>query len=128
MHQARLIPEISLPLEALKTADLNIAFSADEVRRDKDSFKNLVLEAKVFNGKLNIPIMSVNGSRQGPYRSSLTIDPTDAGNADVRIDIKAEDMLLNLFDPPQEALSTLPLYDLEFHGQGKGGDLRELAA
>lgn len=127
LRPKRLIPDIPLPLEALKTADLVLAFSADEIRRSNDSLRNLVVEVNVLDGRLDMPVMSINGSLQGQYRSSLTISPADAGDADVVIDIEAENMLLNLFNRPHDALSTLPLYDLEFHANGKGGDLRKLA-
>lgn len=127
-RQERLIPALPLPLEALKKADLTLAFNADEIRRNNDSLKNLVLEADVLDGNLSIPIMSIHGTRQGHYRSSLTISPTNTDNADVKIDITAENILLNLINHPQDRLSELPLYDLEFHATTKGGDLRELAA
>ncbi len=66
--------------------------------------------------------------RQGHYQSSLTINPTGADDADVKIDISAKKMLLNLINQTPDKLSALPLYDLEFHAAGSGGDLRELAA
>ena len=124
----RLIPATPLPLKALKTADIALTFKAEEIRRKNDSLRNLVLEANVLDGHLNIPSVSFHGKRQGQYQSSLTINPTDADNADVKIDISAEKMLLNLIKQTPDKLSELPLYDLEFHATGSGGDLRELAA
>ena len=122
----RLIPATPLPLDILSAADMNIKLSIAELELQKIVFKNLSLEAGVLNGGLNIPKFYLEGPR-GRFNTSVTIDPTDASNADVSLNFNAENFILNFLNQPEDKLHQVPVFDTQGSFKGKGSNLQELA-
>ena len=123
----RLIPETPLPLDALNAADIELKLNVTELQYWKDSSRNLVLEAKVKAGTLDIPVFAFEAPT-GKLKSSLSVRPTSADQADVSFDAAARDLVLNLSGHPDEMLDKVPSLHLDFQITGKGGNLQELAA
>jgi uncharacterized protein involved in outer membrane biogenesis len=125
-HPDRLIPAMPLPLEALAATDMIIDLDIAELRHRKDSIKNLDLKAELKDGRLIVPLLSLEGP-QGKSMSSFSIEPTGAGKADVNVDLSAEKMVFNFSGQSQDNLHLLPAIDIEFRANGSGGNLREVA-
>ncbi|GMR15249.1 MAG: hypothetical protein BMS9Abin30_0874 [Gammaproteobacteria bacterium] len=79
-----------------------------------------------YLSKLQIKQLDFEGPR-GKIRSSLSIIPRDTKMADVKVDLSAEKLVLNLSGQPPENLSQSPAFDIQIHADGQGRDLRELA-
>ena len=122
----RLIPETPLPLEALASVDLSIELNVAELRYWQDSITDLVLELEQHDGSLNISQMSYKAPL-GSLSAALSINPTGSDQADVKVDLRTDDFVVNLSGLPDEMLDTVPAFDIVFHATGKGADVREVA-
>ena len=122
----RMIPEMPLPLAVFAAADITLILSVDEIRHQKESIKNLSLDAVLNAGQLDIRHLEFEGQR-GKFKSSFSITPTSAEAADVKIDFSAEKLILNLTGKELNWLDQAPSIDIEFHVSGNGRGLREIA-
>jgi len=122
----RLIPATPLPLDALASKDLQIKLDIGEIRYWQDSITDLVLDLEQQNGSLNVSQLSYKAPR-GSLNASLSINPTVADQADVKIDLSTKEFGFNLSDLPDEKLDQIPVFDIDFHGRGKGSNVREVA-
>ncbi|MFC1778078.1 AsmA-like C-terminal region-containing protein, partial [Pseudomonadota bacterium] len=122
----RLIPATPLPLDALAAADVLLRLNIAEVKYWKDSVRNLVLESGIKAGHLDVPEFSFEAPG-GKLRTSFSIQPTGADQADVKIDLDAEKLVLNLSGQPKEKLHLVPSFNLDFKITGKGSNLQEVA-
>ena len=122
----RLIPATPLPLDTLASADLLIKLDVAEVRYWQDSITDLVLNVEQQNGSLNISQLSYEAPL-GSLNASLSINPTGADQADVKIDLRTDHFVLNASGLPEEKLSQIPAFDVAFRASGKGANVREVA-
>ncbi|MDH3901658.1 MAG: AsmA family protein [Xanthomonadales bacterium] len=122
----RLIPATPLPLDVLASADLRITLNVAELRYWQDSITSLVLNVEQQNGSLNISQLSYEAPL-GAVSSSLSIDPTAAGQADVNIGLSTKGFSFNTSGLSEEKLRQVPAFDIEFHASGKGANVREVA-
>lgn len=122
----RLIPQIVLPLDAMAVADATIDLEVAELRHRTDSVKNLKLEAALQAGALDVPRLSLE-DRRGQLEARFSVTPTDTHNADVQVDLSAEEVIFNLSKQQPDRLSHAPAADIEFHASGNGSNLQELA-
>ena len=122
----RLIPATPLPLDALAAADVLLRLDIAEVKYWKDSVRNLVLESEIKAGHLNVPEFSFKAAN-GTLKTSFSIQPTGAGQADVKIGLGAEKLVLNISGQPKETLHLVPSFNLDFKITGKGSNLQEVA-
>ncbi len=122
----RLIPATPLPLDALASKDLQIKLDIGEIRYWQDSITDLVLDLEQQNGSLNVSQLSYEAPR-GSLNASLSINPTVADQADVKIDLSTKEFGFNLSGLPDEKLDQIPVFDIDFHGRGKGSNVREVA-
>ena len=122
----RLIPETPLPMNALTAIDGRLDIKIDEIRFRKDSLSDFMLEAVLRNGELQVPQFVLEGPR-GLARGNLDITAASPEKADVRLDLHADKLILNLSGQPEEKLDIVPAFDLDLNLHGSGGDLRELA-
>lgn len=124
--QQFMIPAIPLPLEALAVADISVSLHISELQHHKDSIKNLIFETELKAGSLNISEYSFEGPK-GTFKTSLSIQPTGANQANVNIDLSADNLALNLSGLPKEKLHDIPAMSLDFHASGRGSDTRQVA-
>ena len=124
--QQFMIPATPIPFEALAAADISINLHVSELQHMEDSINNLVFEAEVKAGSLNISEYSFEGPI-GTFNTSLSIQPTGANQADVIIDLSADKLVLNLSGLPDDKLHDIPAMSLDLHAQGRGGDTRQVA-
>jgi len=122
----RLIPATPLPLDALAAADVTVKLDIAELRHQRDSIKNLALEAGLQAGVLNISQLSLEGTR-GSLGASFSVRPTGTNMADVKVNLSAENLVLNLSGQPEDKLHQVPTIDIELRASGKGGNLQEVA-
>jgi len=122
----RLIPATPLPLDALASADLQIALNVTELRYWQDSITDLVLNGEQRNGRLNISQLSYEAPL-GHLNASLFINPTGADRADVKIDLSTRGFAFNVSGLSEEKLNQVPAFDIDLHANGKGGNVREVA-
>ena len=122
----RLIPATPLPLDALASADLQIKLDVAELRYWQDSITDLVLNLEQHNGSLKVPQLSYEAPL-GTVSSSLSIDPTGAGQADVNVGLSTKGFSFNVSGLSEEKLGQVPAFDIEFHARGKGANVREVA-
>ena len=122
----RIIPATPLPLDTLAALDGSIKLKIDELRHQEDSLRNLVLDAVLDNGALQVPHLTLEGPR-GNISGSLSINPITPDKADVRLNLHADQLVLNLTGQEEENLDTVPAFDLNVNVAGSGGNLRELA-
>lgn len=122
----RLIPAIPLPLDILAAADVSINLSIGELRHQQDRIRNLDFVAELQAGHLSVPQLSFEGPR-GRLRASLSIRPMGSGKADVRIELNAENFVLNLTGHPEDRLHQVPAVDIYLHFNGQGSNLQEVA-
>jgi len=122
----RLIPATPLPLDALASKDLQIKLDIGEIRYWQDSITDVVLNLEQRNGRLNISQLSYEAPL-GSLNASLSINPTGADQADVKIGLRTHDFVINMSGLPDEKLDTVPAFDADFQATGKGSDVREVA-
>lgn len=122
----RMIQAIPLPMDALSALDGTISLKIDELRRDKASMKNIVLEAELNEGHLVIPHLLFEGPK-GRVVTSLSVHPTGLGQADVTLDLLADNLILNISGQPKDKLDAAPHVDVILHADGRGANLQELA-
>jgi hypothetical protein len=122
----RVIPATPLPLDVFAARDLSISLKIAELRYLQDSITNLVLDAEQKAGSLNISQFALEAPR-GKVKASLSINPDQAHGADVKIDLSAKETILNISGVTADKLDQIPAFDIEFHANGKGGNLQELA-
>lgn len=122
----RLIPATPLPLDSLAAADIAISIDIVEMQHRKGSFRNLDLKATVQSGSLTVEQLSFDGPR-GKFSTTLSINPTDANTADVKIDLTAEKLVFNLSGQAQDKLHLVPAVDIIIHASGKGKNLQQVA-
>ena len=122
----RLIPATPLPLDALAAADISIRLNIVKLRHQKDSIRNLALEAELQAGSLRVEHLSLEGPR-GKLKTSLSIKPTGVNVADVKIDLSAEKFVFNFTGQAKDKLHQIPAIDINIHASGKGGNLQEVA-
>lgn len=122
----RLIPATPLPLDSIAAADISIDLNVDELRYRQDSITNLRLDLEQQAGslKLNEVFYEAPG---GTLNASFSIEPIGANTADVKIDMNTEKLLFNFSNLPDEKLSKVPVFDIDFHATGTGGTVREVA-
>ena len=125
-NKTRRIPATPLPLEALSALDGTFNFKIDELRHEIDSLHNIVLQAKLLDGHLNIPKLMLEGPR-GKSRASLSINPTTPDKAHVKVDLVSEKLVLNITGQSDEKLDEAPAFDLVARVNGVGGNLQEVA-
>jgi AsmA protein len=123
----RLIPATPLPLDLLNSADVDILLNIAELRFPKDSLKNLKLDVDVQAGVLQVQDFSFSAPG-GTFSTTLLVQPTDTNNANVKLDVSAEDFILNLKGVSADKLKETPTFDVEIHVNGRGSDLQKLAA
>lgn len=122
----RLIPAIPLPLDTLTAFNGKFDLRVNEIQYRKDSLRNVVLDAVLNNGALLVPQFTLEGPR-GNLSGNLDIIPASPAKADVRLDLHAEQFVLNLTGQPDANLDIVPAFDVNLDMRGSGGDLRELA-
>ncbi|MFC1701588.1 AsmA-like C-terminal region-containing protein [Pseudomonadota bacterium] len=122
----RLIPATPLPLDALASKDLHIKLNIGEIRYWQDSITDVILNVEQRNGRLNISQLSYEAPL-GNLHASLSINPTGSDKADVKIDLGAQDFVVNLSGLPEEKLDKVPAFDVDFHASGNGANIREVA-
>ena len=124
--KTRLIPPTPLPLDALDSADFSIKLGVSELRFHNDSIKNLALEAELSERVLNVPRVALEGPR-GSISSSFSVEPTSASHANIKLDLTANDLVLNLSGQPRENLHQVPALDFGINASGDGSTMQELA-
>lgn len=122
----RLIPATPLPLDALASVDLGIKLDVVELRYWQDSITDLVLNVEQKNGALNISQLSYEAPL-GSLNASLSINPTGADQADVKIDLSTDGFVVNASGLPEQKLDKVPAFDVSFHASGKGSNVRDVA-
>jgi len=122
----RLIPATPIPLKALAARDFSIKLNIGELRYLQDSITNLRVDLEQQAGSLNITELFYEAP-QGTLGATLSINPTNANTADVKLDLKTKDFVFNLSGIPEDTLTQVPAFDIYFHAEGKGSNLREVA-
>jgi len=122
----RLIPATPLPLDALAAADILVKINIEELRHLEDSIRNVVIDTEIKAGSLNVSQMSFEAP-MGNLRTSFSITPTQAGQADVKIDLDAEDLVLNISGMAREKLNQIPSLNLDFKVSGTGSNYQQVA-
>jgi uncharacterized protein involved in outer membrane biogenesis len=92
----------------------------------QDSLTNLVLRVEQQGGALNVKQLSYNAPR-GKVMATLSITPTQANVANVKIDLNAEDFIFNLAGAADDKLDQTPFFDIDFHASGNGANLQDVA-
>ena len=126
VERERVIPATPLPLDALNATDVLIRINIKEVRHREDSMRNLVIDAEIKDGSLNVQQLSIEAPL-GSLKTSMSITPTQAGQADVAIDLEAKELVLNVSGLPREKLSQVPSLNLDFKLDGTGSNYQEVA-
>lgn len=122
----RLIPATPIPLEAFSNLDLDISLDIAELQYLQDSLTNLVLRIEQQGGALNVKQLSYSAPR-GKVMAGLSIIPTQASVANVKIDLNAEDFIFNLAGAADDKLDQMPLFNIDFHASGNGANLQDVA-
>jgi AsmA protein len=123
----RLIPATPLPLDLLNSADVDIKLNIAELKYTQDSLKDFKLDIDLQAGVLQVQDFSFNAPG-GTFSTTLLVQPTDTNNANVKLDVSAEDFIFNLKGVSAEKLKETPTFDVEIHVNGRGSDLQKLAA
>lgn len=122
----RVIPATPLPLDALAVMDGRLDLKVNKIRHKKDSMKSFMLDAVLNNGDLQVTEFTMEGPR-GKLWGNLSIIPTSPEKADIKFDLYADQLILNLSGQSEDKLDNAPAFDLNLNVRGAGGDLRELA-
>jgi len=121
----RLIPATPLPLDLLAAYDLRIKLNIGELQYLQDSITDLVVNLEQRSGKLDISQLSYEAPR-GKLWSSLSISPTQANKADVKIGLRTDELAFNVSGVSDEQLPELPAFDVLLQAEGNGSNLREV--
>ena len=122
LQDGRLIPDVALPFDALNELDASIELEIGELQRGRVRLRDLVLEADLVGGVLDIPVVGFT-SRSGAVLGKARLDPADGGGA-ASLQLVARDFALEMGEGNPNAAMTSNI-ELSLHGTGR--DLRTLA-
>ena len=105
---------------------MRISLDIAELTYPQDSITELVLELEQKDGKLNISRLSYEAPR-GKLNTSISINPTQSNSANVKIDLNTEDFVFNFSGVGEDKLDQLPAFNIDFHANGTGSDLQQVA-
>jgi len=119
----RLIPDVAIPFDALRSLDGTLSLQFGEFRRGLLELTDLALDASLESGTLDIDRISF-GARSGNLQGTARLDPADgAGSASLRL--TARKFALGLHPSNRDLQIT---GDLDADLASTGTDLRSLAA
>ena len=123
----RVIPDVSLPFDLLRSFDADIDLVMGEIRTQDITIGGLEIDAAIANGALIIERLAVDGRRGGSLEMTAELNPSAPGEADFDLAIEGEGLVLGFRARTDEELQYLPSFDLHVNLTAKGGTVRELA-
>lgn len=121
----RLIPDIPLPINAMKQLNADVRLKIGELKYETSHFQNLAVEGRLQGGTLALTKFGIDGD-SGHLDARATILPDqDAGGGAVNIELVARDFVLGPIVANHDHLLKGDI-DLSLHATGT--DLRSLAA
>lgn len=125
LTDGRLIPDIPLPINAIKQLNADVRLNIGELKHENLHFQNLTVEGRLQGGALELSKFGIDGdSGQLDARATMMPDQ-DAGGGEVSIELVARDFVLGPIVANHDQLLKGDI-DLNLHATGT--DLRSLAA
>jgi hypothetical protein len=123
----RLIPDISLPMQLLQPLNARFELKADQLRTPLDIYSAVRLQGTVENGGLRVSELRGEGIK-GFASGAFTLLPGSSGVPELGATLRLQGLVLNLSRSRHPGAVDLPTLDLELEANGKGADLRSIAA
>ena len=121
------IPDTPLPFDLLRMADADINVSIEHLKTSTVDVSELVTNATIRDGALDITELSLTGARGGRLTIDGAIKPDETGAADVEFMAKGSDLVIGFIAKSEEDLQRLPLFELDSKLAGHGRTVREVA-
>ncbi len=123
----RVIPDVSLPFDLLRSFDADIDLVMGEIRTRNVTIEGLEVDAAVASGVLKIERLALEGQRGGSLKMTAELIPGLPGKADFNLALEGEGLVLGFRARTDEELQHLPSFDLHANLTANGGTVRELA-
>jgi hypothetical protein len=123
----RLIPDTPLPLDLLQTFELDITANAGQFRTRTFRWTDVMLNAEVDDGALNVRRFSRTGPRGGEIQLVSTLSPSGGGAADIGLQVHGSKLILGLGGADAKDIPDLPLYEFDTELEGRGATVRDVA-
>ena len=122
----RLIPEMTIPIEALNSLDLALHADIGEVIFPKTKVSKFDADIKLTDGKIDIEHFRAN-TAQGDFNAVMTLD-TQADPPELSVSLMGNEIALALGGVDAEATIDYPLISLALDLESSGTGTREIAA
>ena len=123
----RVIPDIPLPLQLLRSFEADVDIEIDEMRTRSLTMLELELDALVSAGALKIEKLSYAGLRGGYLTLSADLIPNETGGADFSLAAEGKGLVVGLRATTGQDLQQLPLFELRVELAASGETVRDLA-
>ncbi len=123
----RLIPDVPVPIEALRMADADVLLAVERVLLDNTTLADVELDASLQDGQLQVDRFALAGEAGGALAGSLQLTPTATG-ANLSLAADGVNMIVGLPAADDAARAVLPRYEVDARLAASGLTVRELAA
>jgi len=123
----RVIPDVSLPFDLLRSFDADIDLVVGEIRTRGTTIEGLEVNAAITNGEVKIERLAVDGRGGGSLEMTAELNPGLPGKADFSVVMEGEGLVLGFRARTDEELQHLPSLDLHAILTANGGTVRDLA-
>jgi len=117
----RLIPDLTIPFEAMAKLNASVEIDIGELRRDTLHIRDIVFRADLRDGVLEVSDAGFQ-AKSGALGARGRLDP-DGGQGSVSVELVARDFALGMTDLNEDLAMT---GDIEFKLESAGYDLRSL--
>jgi uncharacterized protein involved in outer membrane biogenesis len=117
----RLIPDITIPFEAMAKLNASVEIDIGELQRDALHIRDVILRARLQDGVFEISQAGFQ-AQSGAVGARVRLDPDD-GQGSVSVELVARDLALGMTNLNQDLAMT---GDVEFNLESTGNDLRSL--
>ena len=121
-EDGRLIPDIPIPFEAMKTFGLSIDIEIGELQRDALYMRDLKLQMQIQDGIFDMPVAQFR-ARSGAVVGKARLAPGDSGEGIASIELVARNFALGVGELNQDLAMT---GDIDIKLESTGSDLRTL--
>ena len=121
----RLIPEVELPLDLLKSFDANVAVNIKELITQRITLSKLSVNGSLQAGKLDLERVQANTAK-GTLSARLSMTPV-GNSAQIETAVTAKNLVLALGELDDVLRKDHPGQDIDLYLTGSGANLRDVA-
>ena len=123
----RVIPDIPIPMDAMKTIAATVDIDIKEIDLGPKEFTDIILTGSLTDGALAVERFALSNNKGGSLRGNFALRPAGE-TAALSLDVAGSGLILGMPAATTEELAALPRYELDTVLVASGSTVRELAA